>query len=830
MNIKLKSRRTAKLDSFKGFDFSSSRIGASPEYGVLGKNFICRNGVNSKRHGYNEILRISRLQSGEIIYPRIDSIFQFSLEGTKFIICYADRHFFQIIDNMGSYYAIDITFTSSKQDCTLIPLELERNKLFMFKNSGAVYFVGAGKLISFKKYNTDFELRYVEDNEDVYVPLTTKDISPVGQEDTSIKYESRNVLSSKRKNHFVPQSLLSHQSERWQLDTDYVDLGKDFIINIQYDYNDRVVTDVFRKDSNNRIISDLSGWDFGEITQSGELTLTNTEDALSNIISMMAEFSTAPSSMIDRINRCKIGTLFGVNGRMDRLFIAKNGIINNEDYMSESDNFGYFKEDDCVSKIGTEDCEIMAYTLLNDGTLAIQKQSVRGEASIFYRTSTYKTDFKQNGEISYIETYFPLISGSIGEGVISSYAMANLGEEKLFLGRNGVFSLVHTNNPSTNNLYARERSYFINNKLLSNKNLSDAFAIVYDNKYYLAINNQMFIGDLGHFSKTQNSQYNFDWWYWDNIPSTCMQVVDNDLWFGTDDGRICAFDDTFTDKTYLLTEEGDMLIDYQNNKVIFNQDILIEDGTNITLNSNVFARLIESSEASIINDRIYAPKEKFYMIKNNTPVYLGYNEEYILCYIKNIDYTDFSFELSVSGNAINIADTDFVIDIPLRGQGLKIKVENGENKLTMEHNDYVLTLTQSPLTNNMVRSKILIKKNVVAEWFTPMLDFGTMCENKTLLKLSFTSNSSSGKKIYVGYNTKSSSKSIQSKTDGTFETTSLDFTNFTFLTSFASSYTVDVKEDFNYLQLYIKSDSDSDCTLENISVVYKLNRYNRGVE
>ena len=39
----------------------------------------------------------------------------------------------------------------------------------------------------------------------------------------------------------------------------------------------------------------------------------------------------------------------------------------------------------------------------------------------------------------------------------------------------------------------------------------------------------------------------------DNLPARVFGIVNNEIWFGTDDGRLCKFDDKFTDRKYDTT-------------------------------------------------------------------------------------------------------------------------------------------------------------------------------------------------------------------------------------------------------------------------------------
>ena len=57
------------------------------------------------------------------------------------------------------------------------------------------------------------------------------------------------------------------------------------------------------------------------------------------------------------------------------------------------------------------------------------------------------------------------------------------------------------------------------------------------------------------------------------------------------------------------------------------------------------------------------------------------------------------------------------------------------------------------------------------------------------------------------------------------------FENFSFETGFANSYSVKCKErNFNFIIFRFVSDNDSDCIVNTFTVLYKINKSNKGVE
>ena len=85
--------------------------------------------------------------------------------------------------------------------------------------------------------------------------------------------------------------------------------------------------------------------------------------------------------------------------------------------------------------------------------------------------------------------------------------------------------------------------------------------------------------------------------------------------------------------------------------------------------------------------------------------------------------------------------------------------------------------------------------------------------------------------MQFGYETKNVDKIHQARGMRTFSFDDLDFNNFSFESAFANSYTKKVLvRDFNYIMFKFKSDNDTNCIINNLTVVYKINKLNRGVK
>ena len=205
-----------------------------------------------------------------------------------------------------------------------------------------------------------------------------------------------------------------------------------------------------------------------------------------------------------------------------------------------------------------------------------------------------------------------------------------------------------------NEKYAMQRSYYVNGKLLKENDLENAIGIAVDGKYYIGINNHVYIADSRYLSYPKNGkteQYQYEWYYWENIPARVFFSWNNKLYFGTDDGRICEFNDSYLDidtpvDAYWETPFLNANID-RYAKTIKRVDLFLNPGerTNITLgyelddgDNEIITKLYENlvddfpktiSEKERIKKFMFV---KFYM-KNNTNIKMSFERlgfEYVL--------------------------------------------------------------------------------------------------------------------------------------------------------------------------------------------------------
>lgn len=837
-NISLKTRRTLQLSDFRGVDFSSSALSVRRDRASNMRNFINEYGANKKRNGWNELIKIKYGGKNQ----KINGIFEYVNGSRKEILVHAGKRFYRLKEANGRYSVDDITLSSTYTPAKVDVTRLKDQRSQIFYNKERAYIIGCGDYLVYGSWDegTSYELRRVANNVDTYVPTTALSID---NDDVSDKtrgtLDDVNCLSSRRINQLLGTS---EGNKTWTLDSE-IDSGTTVDVKIETIADGEKVTKQISNSGSDKTILYDGSTQVGTVDfEKGKITFSiATTPQIENRDNIFVTFEHSVDGYIDRIANCNFGTLFGVNGNTDRLFLAGNPEFSNADFYSEEDDYTYFGDRNS-SVLGSDSAPINGYGRLSDSTLVIYKSETSQDASIFYRTDTYKETYDSNCNIESIRGEFRHSAGSIGEGVISRYACANFAGDNIILSRNGVFGIVLAENVATTERYTRERSRSINEKLKTHNDLSEAVGIVYKNRYYLAIDNVVYIADSRFkysASDDVDGSYNYEWWFWDNCPVRVWANIGNELYFGSADGQICVFDNEYTDRTYQDSAAGDLTFDITNNNVVYNKNIGIELSENdkITLSTEGYYTLI-ANNTTVKDGKVISDEEKILTFHDGMEVYadtvgesgLAINTKY---YVTDVDNGTCSYALEdESGSRVSVTVGGFNLYKSISNVELYITNVTDES---FQLKDYkggevlILAKYNSTLPTNPL-ARFTHTRNVVAEWYTPIFDLGTNESSKTLLKMVISTEPEVNGKLSFGYETRNVSRLVNAKGIKVFSFENFSFEDFSFDTGFANSYSVKCNErNFNFIIFRFISDNDSNCVVNNFTIVYKINKSNIGV-
>lgn len=234
-------------------------------------------------------------------------------------------------------------------------------------------------------------------------------------------------------------------------------------------------------------------------------------------------FSKTVPGAAAKINRCRIAGLYG--GKNDtRVFLAGNPDEPHCDWQSGLYDPSYFP-DTGYARMGTEASAIAGYLKQYESQIIVKTGGAQ-EATSFARTFVMTEDGA---------SYFSLRQGAHGEGAVAPRSFAMLGDLPLFLSAQGVMGVYGTAVAEQNTI--RPISEAVCPRLIRETALEKACAAVFEGRYYLALNGNVYIAD-SHLTEEDGFPA---WFFWANVPAQCLAVLDDRLWFGTADGRLCRF-------------------------------------------------------------------------------------------------------------------------------------------------------------------------------------------------------------------------------------------------------------------------------------------------
>lgn len=492
------SKNYFSIDNFLGVDFTSSPIEVDKKRSPNAVNIINNDGFNETRNGYKILKHFD---------GKINGIWNFDLPNKEIIIVHSGTKLFECETDFSS--------------CIELLSNLKDDRSVGIYFSGYLVIFDGKRTIIYTYVENGSNVAYLD--ESGYIPTTSvgRDSSGGGTD-----YEKINLMSPYRINTFLTEMV-------------------ETTLNGEIQNNPQTV---FKLDDTNidgvelvEVLSNSGSWEVvspGDYTVdlvTGEVTFLNApgDSPVLGRDNVSIRYRKAVPENTNRINKCSIATLYGYDGNNNRIFASGNSDFSNYDFHSEQDDPTYWPDEN-FTRIGTE--PIVAYSRLTDGSLAIHKKQSDTDCTVYYRTS----NMLDNIEV------FPLKDGVKNVGCISKYCNCNLVNDPLFLSEQGVFSVIGDQGEK----FAQQRSYYINGKLIKEENLENAVAISLLGKYYLAINKHVYVADSRYLSYPKNGkteQYQYEWWYWDNLPIRVFFTWNNELYFGTDTGNICKFNNKYID-------------------------------------------------------------------------------------------------------------------------------------------------------------------------------------------------------------------------------------------------------------------------------------------
>lgn len=253
---------------------------------------------------------------------------------------------------------------------------------------------------------------------------------------------------------------------------------------------------------------------------------------------------------ITKLAKCTCSTIFS---------IKSNGVVmisGNPDYpqyvwFSDIADPTYFPDVNYLF-VGGEGTSVKGLMPLGS-QVAVLKEPSASESTVYlltYAPITNEGLAVDGSTYSTTQDTFSVVHGLSGIGCISEKTTFPLNDEPLFLSQHGITGLVSSAITSTNSV--KNRSGFLDSRLLREDHLEDAVAVVHKNYYMLVVNTRAYILDARQkmADSKNNSSFFYESYYWENIPAIALSSDGETLWFGTEDGNICRFKNSGQLKDY----------------------------------------------------------------------------------------------------------------------------------------------------------------------------------------------------------------------------------------------------------------------------------------
>lgn len=550
------------------------------------------------------------------------------------------------------------------------------------------------------------------------------------------------------------------------------------------------------------------------------------------------------------ISKCSFGVVFGVEGRLNQLFVSGNPDYPNREWHSAMDDFTYFPDIN-YKDLGSKQTRITGYQLLADNALAVFKETSGTEPSLFIRTGKFE---KLLPDDEFEQAIFSDVTSFVGEGSYAPQGSCFFNGEPIIISRNGVYAIKANHNVASTERYAVERGYPINRALAKEPNLQNAKSIVHNGRLYIAINNKVYVADSRY---TYDELGNYEWWVWDNMPVESWGIIENEVYFGTPFGNLCKFGESFEDKPQVSG--------------VFSPSSATEDFTEFTSSSVDFIK--NGDKCVLFDTMIYIGKlfkaptsSDLYSVDSSNPygtIYFAKNPDYIGDFqLPSVFFTKPDFLSHRNGG------TFYVIE---NGEILRINtywfVENAQVFFNGEpidrdiHPNATLYFKPDPIMHGILEAYIKLVKDgenttytmfydkdfnypmvfgaqpthiftlekatpVVCEWQSTLLDLGASDHTKVLNYITIDADTQG---TWWGYETRKGGKSLL-KADKGLDFDDLDFGNLDFATTFKTNYTKRVcTPPFNFMQLKYKHETNENCCVRGFTIGYKYISTNMGV-
>ena len=833
----IRNKKTFKIDTVLGVDLTSHPSKVSKNRASYMKNTLHVGGVNRKRKGFHQVLKL--LDSSDVPL-RINGIHPYTdKSGCQRLLIHAGNCLF---NEKGEkiFTSLEITDTPSR---------------FLTVNQTG-YLMGCGGLYAFDGESLSSPVPYV--------PTVMRGYDRAFGSDTEA--EPPNLLTPKVRLEYCGERHDKGRDGVFNLPYD-VDWNKEFTLTVRVSptYNNiRLMEgDGYNMDVDSRVDSEVSatftlrGGDTDitrefickSFTKSGMKMYLFDENAIptsrmptlyiiGNKNAFYLNLDTSPEKTGDfniEVSYCRrdipsdgvrsapFGEAVQDNRGETRLVLRGGAGCESKIFYSDSferQGIAYFPE--CCSVTVGDGGNITALMSLSDRYLGVFK----GER--FYRYAIYHYPAAASPEERY---YLNGYEGRDRHGCINNLCCGRQGADLIVFDGTGAYGIEEISSES-DRCFLSLRSSNIEKALKSHtpKEISESCACVWDGRYVLFIGNRAYIADTRH-TFGNGASYEYEWWMWECPEARCACEINGKLYLGDSRGGVFILGDDYRDIEIIKnTRDGDAVYSPDTGLFTINRETGVESATHVRLTG--IASFLKkgdfeaylSTSSGISHICISAP-DGLWRIKEGEKLLIrtGNGSE-------REGYAAFTGEDEEKGTFSVFGISDIAPE-DIESIGI---YENGEREyaLVKEEGGYATYLDSTRVywefTDTSPALSLIKWENVEAVYVSPMVNFG---ENrlKTLYKLGISVLSKDASHVLFGYETRKSSLAPLKGMEG-FDLASFDLDRLSLEYPFAKTLEKRVFErSFNYVAFKLVSRDNCDLALGEIYAVYSVNGSIHGV-
>lgn len=232
-------RRQLTVSAFGGVDYSTQKFLVADGHAIDIKNYIYKDGIVQKRHGFEELFIVSTIEyipadfltptqaSVEEIHTnssdkQINGIWRFEAEdGREHIVAHIGKLMYEIKNIDTDYIEAELITTGTAEvagELHYLTFEFENYKSFAFVGGKKLWFLGGNKYmcLRFLKSGTTFIKSFfaVEDSDHTPIPTTTVSISYKNSiVNQRMSLDAVNLLTQWRKNKLISGTTKSEDEK-----------------------------------------------------------------------------------------------------------------------------------------------------------------------------------------------------------------------------------------------------------------------------------------------------------------------------------------------------------------------------------------------------------------------------------------------------------------------------------------------------------------------------------------------------------------------------------------------------------------------------------------